>query len=180
MHGAGAEAERGSGSDLERLELLAHRAQLERGTPLAHEPRLVLDLVVLEAERLARLHEQELADVVLGLGPDELPPPWLLDTPRVDPVALARRHENRSAPSGMRWPAPIRRPWSRTLAVPSDAPGPTTARLRTSHPAPSSASSPTIEPMTTERSPTVARAPTTAFSTIAPAPSREPSPTTAR
>src|SRR6478735_7217361 len=86
MHCPRPVAERVAGLDLDRLELAADLAQLERCTSLADEPRLVLHLVVLEAQRLARPDEQQLADVVVGLRPDELPAPGLLDVPRLDRV----------------------------------------------------------------------------------------------
>ena len=73
--------------DLDRLELAADLAELERRAALLHEPRLVLHLVVLEAERLAGADEEQLADVGVGLGPDELVAPRLLDAPRRDRVA---------------------------------------------------------------------------------------------
>ena len=59
-------------------------ADLELRPPLEHVPRLVLDLVELQAERLARLDEQDLAGVVLGLRPDQLRAPRLLDRARVE------------------------------------------------------------------------------------------------
>ena len=59
----------------------------------------------------------------------------------------------------MRWPAPTRSPWSRTLPAPTSAPGPTTARLWSSQPRAEPASSPTIEPTTLAPAPTCVRAP---------------------
>src|SRR5262249_56466549 len=62
--------------------LLEHRvaggAELQLRPSLLNEPRLVLDVVELQAERLACLHEQQLADVLVGLRPDQLVAPRLL------------------------------------------------------------------------------------------------------
>ena len=44
--------------------------------------RLVLHVMVLAREDVPRLHVQHLADVAIGVGPDELVPPGLLDAPR--------------------------------------------------------------------------------------------------
>src|SRR5207247_5022218 len=44
-----------------------------------HVNRLVLHIVVLEREHLAGFDVQDLADVAVGLGPDELVPPRLFD-----------------------------------------------------------------------------------------------------
>src|SRR5262249_55137110 len=63
---------------------VAGGAELELGPALLNEPRLVLDVVELQAERLAGLHEQQLADVVVGLGPDQLVTPGLLDLARIE------------------------------------------------------------------------------------------------
>src|SRR4029450_13803604 len=71
-------------------------------------------------------------------------------------------------------------PWSSAFRLPSVAPGPTTARFRTSQSAPRAASSPTTEPTRPAPAPIVVRAPTTEFSTTAPAPTRPPAPRTAR
>src|SRR5262249_22652566 len=126
MHRSRAEAIRVAGRDLERLEGSSDLPQLEVRSPLLDEPGLVLDLVVLQAQRLAGPDEEQLADVVVRLGPDELPAPRLLDLPRRGRI---RVHEKRSASSGMCCPAPTRRPWSRTFPPPTRAPGPTTERL---------------------------------------------------
>src|SRR5439155_9047232 len=87
-HAPGLEAEeRGRGDYLFLQRRLAGIAELELGAAGLHVPGLVLDAMELQAERLARLDEDHLADVVLGLGPDELPAPRLLDAPRLDPPA---------------------------------------------------------------------------------------------
>ena len=174
VHGARAEAERVAGRDLERLELAPDLAELEPRAPLLHEPRLVLDLVVLQAQRLAGADEEELADVVLGLGPDELPAPWLVD--------LARRYaygESRSRePERLVGDALARAdPEPVVEDVPVADHRARARRLRgcgARSPAPSSASSPTIEPTTLAPAPTLVRAPTTAFSTTPPAASVAP------
>ena len=82
MDSARAVPEGVAGRDLDGLELAADLAELERGPALLDEPCLVLHFVVLEAQRLAGPDEEQLADVVVGLGPDELPAPGLLDSPR--------------------------------------------------------------------------------------------------
>src|SRR5204863_7262091 len=72
--------------------LLQHRfaggAELELRPPLLDEPRLVLYPVELEAERLAGLHEQHLAHVVLGLRPNQLVPPRLVDLAWLEPPGV--------------------------------------------------------------------------------------------
>src|SRR5262245_61492446 len=55
------------------------------------DPLVLLD-VVLERQALARLHDEELADVAVGVGPDELVAPGLLDAPR---QGILRRGRNR-------------------------------------------------------------------------------------
>src|SRR5262249_32352277 len=106
--------------DLAVQDPLARRPQLDLGAPLEHVPRLVLDLVKLEAERLARPEEERLADVVLGLRPDHLVTPRLLDPFRlerelVEPSEVRRRqvivpgHEPRE-PTTMRLRGPPRVP----------------------------------------------------------------------
>ena len=87
------------GADLDERPLaVVERAKLELCTPSLDVPRLVLDLVVLERERLACLHEQELPAVVVGERPDQLPAPRLLDPPRLDGVlAHAASHSGFAA-----------------------------------------------------------------------------------
>src|SRR5262249_32606736 len=63
---------------------LARFAQLELRASRLHVPGLLLDAVELEAERFAGSDEEGLPDVAFGLGPDQLPPPRLLDAPRLD------------------------------------------------------------------------------------------------
>src|SRR5688572_19233018 len=46
----------------------------------AHQDRLVLDLVALQGEPLAGLDHEDLADVAVGVGPDQLVTPRLVDT----------------------------------------------------------------------------------------------------
>src|SRR6185503_17668128 len=83
VHRPGAKAEARSGSDdllVERL--LAGIAELEPRAAALHVPALVLLAVELERERLALPHEQDLPDVGLGVRPDQLPAPRLLDPAR--------------------------------------------------------------------------------------------------
>src|SRR5436190_21337576 len=62
MHGAGRVAERGSGADdLLLQEGVADGAELELHAPRLDQPRLVLDAVELEAERVPGVDVQELA-----------------------------------------------------------------------------------------------------------------------
>src|SRR3970282_2551288 len=122
----------------------------EPGAAFPQEPGLVLHLVVLETQGFTGTDEEQLADVPLGLGPDELPPPRLFDAPGREavPAASVLRHEERSASCGIDCPAPIRRPWASSFPPPSMAPGPTTARFRTWQPEPSSAASSATGPVT--------------------------------
>src|SRR6478609_4297877 len=99
VHRAGAEVEAGAGCDdllVERL--LAGVAELEAGAATLDVPALVLLPVELQGERLARPHEQDLAYVLVRVGPDQLRAPWLLDPPRLErePVerAVVRRVEH--------------------------------------------------------------------------------------
>ena len=64
--------------------------------PRVHEDRLVLDLVPLQGQPPARLDDQDLADVAVGVGPDELVAPRLVDPPR---GLVSRRHEPRTRAS---------------------------------------------------------------------------------
>ena len=85
MDGARTEVERRTGPDDLLLEHgLPRRAELELGPPSLDEPRFVLHAVELEAQGLTRLDEQDLADVLPGLGPDQLVAPRLVDPPRLD------------------------------------------------------------------------------------------------
>src|SRR6266508_2289827 len=58
--------------------------ELELGSPGLDQPGLVLVAVELEAERFARLHEDDLPAVLVAERPDELVPPGLVDLPRLD------------------------------------------------------------------------------------------------
>ena len=55
-----------------------------RARPLCDVPALVLLPVELQRERLALPHEQHLPDVGVGVRPDQLPAPRLLDPPRLE------------------------------------------------------------------------------------------------
>src|ERR1044072_8133972 len=69
------EVERGAGPhDLAVQHPLAGPAELDFRAAGEDVPRLVLDLVELEAERLAGLEEERLPDVPVGLRPDQLVP----------------------------------------------------------------------------------------------------------
>src|SRR5436305_529861 len=71
---------------------IAERAQLELGPALLDKPGLVLLAVELQADRLARLDEEHLADVLVGLSPDQLRAPGLLDLARFElPAASPSR-----------------------------------------------------------------------------------------
>jgi hypothetical protein len=63
---------------------VAGRAELELRAAALDEPRLVLHPMELEAQRLARLDEEHFPDVFVGLGPDELVAPRLLDLARLE------------------------------------------------------------------------------------------------
>src|SRR6267143_735629 len=94
-----------------RVELEAHRSREE-------VDGLVLLAVVLPAERVPTGHVQDLPDVALGVGPDELVAPGLLDAPRIEPDvlprersrALDRRGHGSSFPVEDRHRAPARQP----------------------------------------------------------------------
>ena len=60
---------------VERVSLL----NLEEQLPRPEKDRLVLDVVVLQAERMAGLHVQHLAHIPLGLRPVQLVAPRLFD-----------------------------------------------------------------------------------------------------
>src|SRR4051794_19973170 len=84
MHGPRTEAVRGTGPNhFPRQERLARSAQLELRPALEDVPRLVLDVVELQAQRLAGLDDEKLAGVVLGDREDQLVTPGLLDLLRL-------------------------------------------------------------------------------------------------
>src|SRR4051794_37108024 len=98
VHRPGPEMEaRPGGDDLLVERLLAGLAELESSTAALEVPALVLFPVELERERLALAHEQDLPHVGVGVRPDELPAPRLLDPARLEcePVegAVVRRVE---------------------------------------------------------------------------------------
>src|SRR3954454_11758321 len=93
VDGARPEAERITRPDLELLELAADRAELECGAARLDVPGFVLDLVVLQAQGMARADEEHLAHIVLRLGPDQLVAPRLLHVPgREDRLLLHESH----------------------------------------------------------------------------------------
>src|SRR5215207_7511203 len=62
-------------------ELLAGTGPEDQLAP-EHVHGLVFHVVILETQDVPRLHVQDLADVAIGAGPDELIPPWLLHSVR--------------------------------------------------------------------------------------------------
>src|SRR5947207_8074431 len=58
---------------------LARRAGLQLGPPFEHVPGLVLDLVELQAQRLARVDDEQLPRVAVGHREDQLVAPGLVD-----------------------------------------------------------------------------------------------------
>ena len=79
-------------------------AHLHFGPPFLDVPRLVLHAMELEADRVPRVDEDELADVLVRLGPDELPTPRFLHSPRgecepVEPVEVRRVEVPRHLPN---------------------------------------------------------------------------------
>src|SRR5262245_35221589 len=89
VNGAGPEAEaRPGGDDLLVERLLAHLAELDPRAAALEVPALVLLPVELERERLARPHEEDLSNVRVGMRPDQLPAPGLLDPPAFEGEAV--------------------------------------------------------------------------------------------
>src|SRR5579859_3187405 len=91
MDGAGPVAEARAGCDdllVERL--LAGLAELEPRATALDVPALVLLPVELQRERLAGRDEEDLSDVRVGHGPDQLPAPRLLDLARLEGEAVER------------------------------------------------------------------------------------------
>src|SRR5262245_21112955 len=91
VDGAGPVAEARAGRDdllVERL--LADLAELEPRPPALDIPALVLLAVELQRERLPCLHEQDLPDVGVCMGPDQLPAPGLLDPARLERKTVER------------------------------------------------------------------------------------------
>src|SRR5919108_4564574 len=85
MYRPWAEVEAAARADLERrVVVLAERVQLELGATLVHEPRLFLQVVILQRQRLASTDEQDLPAVAVGQSPDQLVTPGLLYTPRLE------------------------------------------------------------------------------------------------
>src|SRR5689334_15120973 len=70
-----------AGLERARLELRA-RAGAENELAAEHVHRLVLEIVVLETQDVARLHVENLADIPVGARPDQLIPPWFVHSIR--------------------------------------------------------------------------------------------------
>ena len=64
------------------LDALRRRSRKETQCAPQHVNRLVLHVVVLQGERMARLDVQDLAHVVIRLRPDQLMTPRLLNPAR--------------------------------------------------------------------------------------------------
>src|SRR5262245_18816963 len=79
MHRAGRQPQRVAGLEDRLLERLVGVAELDPRLTVEHVPRLVLDAVVLEAQRLAGPDEEHLSAVRIGAGPDQLVTPRLVD-----------------------------------------------------------------------------------------------------
>src|SRR5712692_1276981 len=190
MHAAGGDVEGGARADDLRLaHCVAGGADRELEAAALDVDHLVLAAVELQRERLALLDEELLAHVLVGVGPDQLVAPGLVDLarlerPGVEAFEVGRVevivHGNVSACAGISASAATRRPASSVLPSPTRAPGPTTDRPLTWQPGPRSAPSPTIEPSTMQPEPSVQPACTTACSTTEPSPTCAPAPITAR
>ena len=80
MHRPWLEMERGPRADDLAI---GHRAsgqcQLDLGATRLEVPGLILLVVKLKAERITGADEEDLADILIGLGPDLLPAPRLVD-----------------------------------------------------------------------------------------------------
>src|SRR2546427_8448069 len=63
---------------------LSRGAELELRPAALYVPALLLLAVELEAERVAGADEEGLAEIRIRVGPDQLPPPGLLDLARLD------------------------------------------------------------------------------------------------
>src|SRR5690242_11972225 len=91
MNGAGPIAKAPPGGyDLFVERLLARLAELEPRAAAFDVPALVLLPVELQRERLAGADEEDLPDVGVGFGPDQLPAPWLLDPAGLEGEAVER------------------------------------------------------------------------------------------
>src|SRR5919201_3382820 len=79
------EPERGAGADDLALEhRLPHVAELKLRPTALHVPAFVFLAMELEAERAAGADEEQLPDVLLGMRPEELVAPGLLDPLRLE------------------------------------------------------------------------------------------------
>ncbi len=92
MHRSGREPDRVARAELDALERVRARAGVESGPAGVEVESLVLPLVVLEAERLARPDDEHLAAVAVGEREMELVAPGLLDAPGLDAVAARAVH----------------------------------------------------------------------------------------
>src|SRR5690606_20955997 len=69
-------------SELDRLERIDALSDDESHAATQQVHRLILDVVILERERVARVHVQDLADIVFRVGPDQLVSPRLVHASR--------------------------------------------------------------------------------------------------
>src|SRR5689334_18369558 len=76
---AGRDVEWLVGHQLARARRLAIGEEDQLHPAAQQHDRLVLDAVILQRERLARSDVEDLADVAIGLGPDQLVAPGLVD-----------------------------------------------------------------------------------------------------
>ena len=86
-------------------ETLAGVAELELRAAALDVPALVLLPVELEAQRMAAADEEDLPDIRVGVSPDELPAPRLLDParperPAVETLEVGRIHAHSDLLSG--------------------------------------------------------------------------------
>src|SRR5262245_14732948 len=78
VHGRRRHVDAGAGAELELLELAVF-LNLEEQLPAVDEDRFVLQVVILQAERVPFVDVNQLADIPIGLRPVELVAPRLLD-----------------------------------------------------------------------------------------------------
>lgn len=85
------------------LQLPGFVRQMQGHPPAHHEDRFVLRLVVLEREALAFFDEEELPDVAVRMGPDQLMAPGFFDATALGESDIGRRlapHLSGGGPDG--------------------------------------------------------------------------------